>query len=414
MSPSATYSSVSLRSGLGLSYLALSVLPVLYSIEGTTMAELTVRLRCSVDPEDTKFGKSVVVCRWIPFSEDDWFMVEVQGLEFQVWFDEDSVYLVKDLPEEDIERHDNIPLGIIYLDVKIPDVRNELAEFVYQERDRPRRSEELPDTDEYTELREQYKELGQRVYRGAIKVLNRVIDYFRVQKGQYWLDRHELNLENRYSFFVKTQAKVQVNDEWVRWCPSTRGKNFAVTRLEQGRNLSKEEWPDLIEFVRGPRSTPAVLDFLSRAEALAEEGYNRSAIVEAVSALETALYDFARYPDRERLDAVSKHGSAHRFDFDTLHDRIENKFGLSGSLAVLLPILLPTDLLPDETLERCREANSVRVEVVHHGRRSIDEDELRDLIRNVRKLSETLLDLTDRPTPPDQKTQADPATQFSH
>lgn len=363
------------------------------------MAELTVRLRCSIDPEARRSGSAVVVSRWIPLSEDDWFTVEAQGLEFRVWFDEDCVALLEDVSDLDIERQVNIWLDTICLDVMIPDVSDELAQFVYEERDRPQRSEDPPDTDKYTELRGQYQELGEQVHRGAIKVLNRVIDYFRVQKGQYWLDRHELDLENSYSFFVSTQANVQARDEWVRWCPLARARHHAVTRLERDRHLSEDEWPDLIDFVRGPLSTPPVLEFLSKADSLAADGYDRSAIVEAVSALERALHRFGRYPNRERLSEVTEHGAVHRIDLDSLREQIDH-LGFKGSLRYLLPILLPAEVVPDETLERCREANTVRVNVVHYGKRSVDEDKLRGLLKSVREMCEALRNLTDPPTPP--------------
>lgn len=365
------------------------------------MCQITVRLRCPVDPEDWRSLKGVVVSRWLPLSEDHQFTVNAEGMEFRVWFDEDCLTGLEDVSEMDVDRRVNIALSSIGLDVTIPDVRGDLAEFIYDEADRRRRNEDLPETERYQAFSSQYEELGKRVQRGAVRTLNRIIDYFRVQKGQYRLTRYELDPRNTHSFFLVTQAKVYVKEEWVRWCPPPYIQHAVARIPDEHRLLTEDEWPDLIEFVQGPRSAPAVLDFLSRAEALAAEGYDRSAIVEGVSALETALYDFARYPDRDRLDDVSEHGAAHRIDFDRLHDRISS-FGLSGSLAALLPVLLPTHLLPDETLERCQEANELRVNVVHNAQRNIDDEELRDLLKGVRELCEILLDLTDPPTPPAQ------------
>lgn len=364
------------------------------------MTEITVRLRCPVDPNDSVGGAGVVLSRWLPLSEDDWFDVMAEGVEFRVWFDEGCVGLLEDLEDVEIERRTNISLDTILLDATIQNISDRMAQFIYEESDRPQRDEAPPETEEYRELRDQYEELGKRVHRGAIQTRNRILDYFRVQKGQFRLGRYELDPRNTYSFFVMTRAKVEVNGEWVRWCPATPIVSGKMRILRSGRYLTEDEWPELIEFVRGPQSTPAVLDFLSRAEALAAEGYDRSAIVEAVSALETALYDFAQYPDREQLDAVSEHAAAHRIDFDMLQDLIENKLGLRGSLGYLLPVLLPVEQLPDETLEWCRKANAVRVNVVHNQQRSIDEDELRGLLSHLRDLCEILLDLTSPPEPP--------------
>jgi len=112
---------------------------------------------------------------------------------------------------------------------------------------------------------------------------------------------------------------------------------------------------------------------LAIARELASEGYERASILEAVSALEIRLYNFAR--DQDILPDRLKKG----LESDRLSKLIE-KVGLRGAFGVVIPFLFSDDEMPLAILEQCRIAIETRNNVVHQGQREIGEQKLRPML----------------------------------
>ena len=72
--------------------------------------------------------------------------------------------------------------------------------------------------------------------------------------------------------------------------------------------------------------------------------------------------------------------------------QLVDHLGLSASVRVLLPILLPESLASAELLGLCRDAVAERQTVVHQGQRHVDPARLRKHLRVLRELCEKLLD----------------------
>lgn len=117
-----------------------------------------------------------------------------------------------------------------------------------------------------------------------------------------------------------------------------------------------------------------MLELLSGAEQLAGNGYARSALTEAVTALEVAISDFARSPQHNQKLALIV---GPRLGVTRLQKQIEH-IGLSGTVSYLLPLLLPDSVLSVKVLEGCRNAIDTRQNVVHNGQR-----EVHDLIEHI-------------------------------
>jgi hypothetical protein len=116
---------------------------------------------------------------------------------------------------------------------------------------------------------------------------------------------------------------------------------------------------------------------------------NRAALTEAVSALEVALATFARSPQTAKLLPTSLRL---RLGVESLPRLIE-RIGLTGSVAVVLPFVVPEDHLPADVLAACRNAIVDRQTVVHQGQRDVDAVKLRAHLRGLRRLCEVLLQL---------------------
>ena len=156
--------------------------------------------------------------------------------------------------------------------------------------------------------------------------------------------------------------------------------------VQKNGHIRADEWRDIRDFVVSSRRPPLARTLLAGAETLAADGHSRSALTEAVTALEVALYAFARNPAAERAFGPML---AKRMGIGTLHQQVEH-LGLSGSVRYLLPVLLPDSVLPEDVLEGCRAAIDQRQTVVHQGQRDVPTGALRSSLRAVRSLCDIL------------------------
>lgn len=137
---------------------------------------------------------------------------------------------------------------------------------------------------------------------------------------------------------------------------------MAVMFPAEERFVTQDEWDEIRNFVCGVSSTPLARTLLAGAEALAVNGHTRSALTEAVTALEVALYDFARHPNAERAFAPLL---AQRINVASLKNQIKH-MGLTASINYLLPTILPESDLPHDVITGCQMAIAQRQNVVHY------------------------------------------------
>jgi hypothetical protein len=132
-------------------------------------------------------------------------------------------------------------------------------------------------------------------------------------------------------------------------------------------------------------------ELLAGAEFLADSGYSRVALTEAVSALELALDHFSKSP---QADSLFQNSLRERLGIESLPRLVDRHLGLSASVALLLPLLLPHEELPADILRDCREAIEQRNNITHRGQRYVAPDRLKQFLKSVRILCETLLKWT--------------------
>jgi hypothetical protein len=129
---------------------------------------------------------------------------------------------------------------------------------------------------------------------------------------------------------------------------------------------------------------------LAGAEQLAGEGHTRSALTEAVTALEVALFEFARNP---AVSLLAPGYSTERVGLESLHSHVDH-LGLTASLHYLLPLVVPEELLSSEVLKNARKAVAARQTVVHGGQRTIAPTALREFLGAIREVCAALEGLT--------------------
>jgi hypothetical protein len=251
----------------------------------------------------------------------------------------------------------------ILIDVVVQDISPELATYI-EAKDFRR----LPELSEL-ELEREYEALGEKVLASAIKPLNRMIAYVRSVKGQYWLLPYEIDLNIMHSSFASFEAKGSIDaGNRFRFQP-TRGDSITLVVGASDRYVSESDWEKLEKFVVGSERTPLVADLLAGAERLAGNGYSRSALTEAVTALEVAISEFAR--SSEKVEHLGK-AVGPRVGVDSFKRQVEH-MGLSGTVNYLLPIVFPESVLSSEVIAGCKDAVTTRQNVVHNGQREVSD-----------------------------------------
>jgi|SRR5215211_2388172 len=326
---------------------------------------------------------SFTFSHWLPLAEDESITVREEDITLTLRFDMGCLGHVSDIDEAELPRHVNVLADKVRAEVTVSNLADELADYIMHT-DYYRRDFETISPQEQR-LIDEYGALGERVYRFTISRVNRLISYARVQKGQYWLEEYVIGATMSGRFVGFDPEVTADGSEWVRWVPSNVS-HINVQLMDPSRFITRDDWEKVGEFVRTRSRPPLVGELLAGAESLAANGHRRSALTEAVTALEVAVSEFSQQPQAE-LAFGSVY--AERMDIASLKNQIHH-LGLSATVRYLLPVLFTEEQISKETLKACQNAVTRRQRVVHHGQRDVRENELSLFLRSIRQLCSVL------------------------
>ena len=160
------------------------------------------------------------------------------------------------------------------------------------------------------------------------------------------------------------------------------------------RHAIRYEELDLIQKYLETRSRPrAVLELVANALILLDAGYERSAVVEAAAALETAVTQFFQAANlRDRTDLTDLAG----IGMDKVAESFQ-RIGFANGVKYLLPLTLPPEKLPQSLLDASHELIEIRNNTVHNAQRIFQLGQLKALIRQAVKVCEILADPNNHP-----------------
>ncbi len=330
----------------------------------------------------------VIFHKWLPDGKNEALRRYEDKFSAALWIDQDCA----DVSEEEIRRHYNIGVYRVKLEVEVRDVRIELSNFIYDERDCGRQIHHgsRPGDQSYEEFRAEYHALARDVLQFTLEMYNRFIEYARIEKAQFWLRMRQFEEGSMSSFHAGSGAMVRCgNRDPVRWATDFPVEIVAVIGAADPY-LKESDWQKIREHVVGSSRTTPVREFVSNAMYLAALGYLRSAVAEAASALEIAITNFSRNPDPSKFANFSH---ATRVDWQNLGAKIDH-LGLRVTVNYFLPILLPEELMSLELLASCQRLIELRNAILHHGQKNIDSHEASNLVRDTQKACEILIRLT--------------------
>ncbi len=345
---------------------------------------LTIDLKIPFEVDNLIGEPALTFFHWLPLEKDNGIILSENGISLNFWFNIKAVWGVSRPTEEEITNHRNVLAQCIFCEVKVVDIDSKLAVYMQDKKNND------VDNSENGVLKEEYENLGTKILDTVLTRINRLISYARDVKGQYWLFKYPINMGQMSSFFVKFDAIGQIDGgKKFHFNPNTP-HCMTLTMQSDERYIRKNEWDEIIDFVRSERSTPLALELLAGAEQLAGNGYERGALTEAVTALEVALSTFAENPKNN--DELSSIMGA-RMNVSNLKKQIKH-MGLSGSVNYLLPVILPDSILSGKILKGCQEAITKRQNVVHNGGRNVEK--LDYYIFCIRACCKILLDFSEK------------------
>ena len=310
---------------------------------------------------------------------------DLERLPVRLWTGHDCLNHIGDIAPADVHRHVNLMINRFHVEISLGEVDPDLINYVVEGRG-------LRKNDGDAALDEKYEQLGLRVFDTAMYAVNRLLEYARVEKGQYWLGPVNYELENQYSFFNASNAEVSFGTRNpVRWSPPRRGIHASAYFCgDNGRYLTEAVWHEAGEYLRSPRRPDLVNELLARAEQLLDDGYLRASVIESVVAFEIAIDRFVKAPAVHMLAARAQ---TNRIDLAGL-PKLRDKLGLRGTVSYLLPLVLDDESLPEALLDSVRQAITLRGNLVHNGQRMVAEAEAGRSVRSVRQACTTLAGLT--------------------
>lgn len=343
------------------------------------MPTLTLDLKIPLNPRGIFRVPAFTFSAWLPIGREKGITIGGNGIDVLLWFDKESVGLGTDVSEEDIARRRNLEPKYLLAEITVNEVDPDLASYIAN------RDLKQPVAEADKEIQERYDELAAKILETVLNRVNRLIAYARVIKGQYWLIEFEIDLDRLYTYFVSFHATARIeNGQKFAFIPA-RERTLII---DPGRDLyiHEDEWDDISDFVASDRKTPLVSELLAGAKSLAAAGRSRSALTEAVTALEVATSIFAQSnPCKEKLASMYRK----RIGVDSLYGQVR-RIGLTDSINYLIPLLLPDSVLPEDVISVCQEAILVRQNVVHNGQREVPK--VQHYLSKVEKFCEILDD----------------------
>lgn len=352
------------------------------------MPRLTVVLKIPFECEPpVGLVTALTFAHWLPIGRDQGIPIEDGDIRFVLWFDEKTTWWASQPTAAELRNHANVLARYVNVDLEVANVPMSLLSYM-QHRDFTR----LP-TEPEKEVQAEYERLGQKILVAVLHRVNRLVAYARSQKGQYWITEYDVDCDRMSSYFNAFEARGCIDDgAWFRFQPAT-GDRISLSFGGESKYIAEGEWSAFRDFVMGAHKPGLVGELLAGAEYLLKAGHRRSALTEAVTALEVAIYNFARNPN-----AAAAFGEcmAARLSVQTLQSQVKH-LGLTATVGYLLPTIIPERLLPSLILSDCQSALTQRQNVVHNGQRDVEEGVVVRAIASIRTCCTTLESISDIP-----------------
>jgi hypothetical protein len=327
---------------------------------------------------------ALLFCQWLPEHKDAAIIVPRPPYEVRVWLDRTCLRSRNEVTDDELSRWVNMPATKLIVEVAVESVDSELSGFIARNSDWGECQRTLESTNEETrKLAKAYSDVGWAVLNRVLDITNRIAAWAYAECKHYWLRERDRGVEVLMGRNAEFHATVSIDGGApTRWCPPFIDIHD-VGVIGGQRGLREKEWTALQSFLLSDRRPLLFRELLANALSLLDSGHTRSAVIEAVSALEVALRRFARSPDPIALT------SSYAAERGALTRDLE-RLGFGVSVRYLLPVILKSfDASVVSHADSC-EALENRNNIVHNGQRDVPLDTARRLVWGVSRFAEDL------------------------
>jgi hypothetical protein len=209
-------------------------------------------------------GPSIIFHQWIPENDSDVIVVNDNSKEVRIYIDKSCVSKLGEVTDELISSWVNISVSKLKIEVILEDISDDLANFIYDERDSPKEIHHglKPEDNGFESLQERYKDMGIEIAKLSISAVNRIISYARNIKGQYWLTEQKFDENRLNSLNVSFRAKSKIDDgKWFRWCPPNTDRITIYLQSDES-SIKKDDWGSISTYVQSKNRPNLILSFL--------------------------------------------------------------------------------------------------------------------------------------------------------
>jgi hypothetical protein len=318
----------------------------------------------------------IFIGHWLELGRDDFPIFDEDQWQIRVWYDASCKPTSHPDEVEELRNHVDAYIDALYADIYITDASTELLEYLKLDQS----GWGAPD-----ELFEEYGGLAIRLYDTIFHRANRLIQWFRAEKGQYWLEEFRAHPVKRLNSVPAGYAHVDNLQAWINgtkfeWAPPEQA--LFIERLPADRGLSICDIRKAWEFAKSESRPNLALELLTSSEQLATEGHNRVALTQAATALEMSLSTLGKGFMTRRMSASNLRLATTSFY------SIQKRLGLTATVEYLLPLLFSESEIPTNIIRTCSKAIAERNNVIHNGQRDVEH--INDYIQAIRSLCSNL------------------------
>jgi hypothetical protein len=148
-----------------------------------------------------------------------------------------------------------------------------------------------------------YVAIGKRSLKLIYPAVSKFINILRTNYGQYWIrelkewDSRELSLGHYFSVIIQTKWSIDSGKTWCDFVPNKREHGpirLMIRHPNYNEYLSQKDWDDISKIFQTEYEVSLAAQVLSRAYKLLNQGHEKQALVEGVTALEIAINEFIR------------------------------------------------------------------------------------------------------------------------
>ena len=232
------------------------------------------------------------------------------------------------------------------------------------------------------DVSEKTAQFGREVFETLLEAWKGLIEYCRNVCGQFWLTVPSIDPQN-YQSFLLGRCEAEWLDSAGRWRRFKVANPIVISKTVMIREgLDREQWTHAAEFITRGRPAPVRKVLLANSRQHLWEDQGRLAVIEAVTALESAIKHILPKAAIRilKLDA----------EIEKPLDSLFEKAGLRAVTEVVLKAISGPAGLDSDVVSKVLGAIELRNKIIHQAQRKIEKSDAQRAVNAIGDVIERL------------------------